>query len=111
MNECDNPRHAVSVPDSQRDAGGFLYMDDGDGSGAWRLTECCQASVTYHDTTLCCKCCWWEVDDAYAEPARFDGDPVTVTPPTVIDLSGMPPTITIHATENDPQAWIWEDGK
>lgn len=74
-----------SVPDTQRDASGFLYSAD-EHCGAWRLTECCQAAVTYHDATLCCKCCWVEVDDAYAAPARFDGDPVVVTAPIVIRL-------------------------
>ena len=28
-------------------------------------TECCDAEVTFHDTTLCCKSCWREVSLEY----------------------------------------------
>lgn len=28
-------------------------------------TECCDAEVTFHDTTLCCKSCWKEVSLDY----------------------------------------------
>jgi hypothetical protein len=28
-------------------------------------TECCDAEVTFHDTTLCCKSCWQEVSLEY----------------------------------------------
>jgi|TARA_R110000824_G_scaffold230129_3_gene417718 hypothetical protein len=27
-----------------------------------RLTDCCGATSTYHDTELCCKVCWKLVD-------------------------------------------------
>ena len=36
-----------------------------DSSSKWfgmRLTDCCAAHSTYHDTTLCCKVCWQEVE-------------------------------------------------
>lgn len=26
-----------------------------------RVTDCCGAHSTFHDTTLCCKACWEEV--------------------------------------------------
>lgn len=31
-----------------------------DGLEGW--TSCCEASVTHHDSTLCCKACWNEVE-------------------------------------------------
>lgn len=82
---CPRANPDQAVPDDQRDASGFLYRVD-EHMGAWRLTECCQASVTYHDATLCCKCCWREVDVAYDAPARFEGDPVTISEPIVMRL-------------------------
>jgi hypothetical protein len=33
--------------------------------GEKMYTECCDAEVTFHDTTLCCKSCWREVSLEY----------------------------------------------
>jgi hypothetical protein len=70
--------------DLPRDAYGFPYRADED--GAFRVTECCGAAVTYHDATLCCKGCWEEVDTAYDSPAIFDGDQPHIAPPYVFRL-------------------------
>lgn len=67
--ECPNTAHRV--PDTQRDSEGYLYVMD-DEWGARRLTECCHAAVTYHDTTLCCKCCWLEVGYQFVLDPTFD---------------------------------------
>ena len=32
-----------------------------------RLTDCCGAYATFHDTTLCCKVCWKEVPDGQGD--------------------------------------------
>ena len=35
-----------------------------------RFTDCCKAYVTFHESTLCCKGCWAEVENEYLyEPA------------------------------------------
>lgn len=52
------------------------------------LPSCSQ--VTYHDETLCCKCCWAEVDIAYDSPAIFDGDDIVISEPVRIDLEPPP---------------------
>ena len=79
------PRLLDPVPEDRRDVAGFLYGEES--WGTWRLTECCHAAVTYSDSTLCCKCCWDEVDAAYDAPARLaESDPVTITQPVVYRL-------------------------
>lgn len=67
-----------------RDNNGFPYYVSE--FGAWRVTECCGAAVTYYDTTLCCKGCYDEVDSAYESPAVLDGNEPVITAPTVFRL-------------------------
>jgi hypothetical protein len=75
--------------DLPRDAYGFPYRATERGH-AFRVTECCGAAVTYHDTTLCCKGCWAEVDAAYDSPAIFEGDQPHVAPPFEFKLPQDP---------------------
>lgn len=49
--------------------------------GSYRLTECCAATATYVESTLCCKSCFDQVDDACGGEARLNGD---WTPPTAV---------------------------
>lgn len=78
----------LGEPEPPRDDFGFYYGTDSwtkaDGTPftmTFRLTECCQAAVTYHDEWLCCKCCWDEVDPAYDSPAVLNGAEPVVTEP------------------------------
>jgi hypothetical protein len=49
---------------------------------AWRVTRCCGAYPTYHDSTLCCKACWNEVEPETDAPARLaDVIPLRPEPP------------------------------
>ena len=36
-----------------------------------RLTDCCGATSTYHDTELCCKVCWQTVDIGEGDGNEF----------------------------------------
>lgn len=55
-----------------RDSSGFAYLVD-EYVGPFRVTDCCGAAVTFHDTTLCCKGCWVEVDLAYLAAPTIAG--------------------------------------
>jgi len=41
-------------------------------SGLEGWTSCCDAAVTYHDATLCCKGCWREVWPVSIDPERAE---------------------------------------
>ena len=49
----------------------------------WPLTSCCQAHATFHDSTLCCKGCYAEVDLRFATDTKVTvgrlvlGEPVS----------------------------------
>lgn len=42
-----------------------------DALGAWRVTECCHAFVTYCEGVLCCKGCYAEQDIDVDQKARL----------------------------------------
>jgi hypothetical protein len=55
--EWTEPGCDCLVPPDDPDAKGPDH-----GTYCWNYrTACCGASVTFHDTTLCCKGCWEEV--------------------------------------------------
>jgi len=49
--KIDNPLHDLKT--------GFLHDPE---PPFYRLTSCCGAYSTFHDSTLCCKHCWDEVE-------------------------------------------------
>lgn len=66
----DQPTRLADYDSLPRDLDGFPYRISS--NTAIRVTTCCGAYPTYHDTTLCCRACWHEVDPDTDRTARLD---------------------------------------
>jgi hypothetical protein len=67
----NDPTRAADLDVLPRDLDGFPYRVRD--NHAVRVTTCCGAYPTYHDSTLCCRACWHEVDAATDQPVRIEG--------------------------------------